>query len=359
MRCAESEGTGGVPLADRGAVPARRSAREPLEPTVLAEFILDLNLISRGIRYCLSGRVAAMSLATSFAIFLCSRAVLDIQYSTSLEIVAYGTIFPLTFGIECAFANREKAVQGLAEIKALASTIYMQAASWDRTGSGNFAAKMNMILMDMIKHMEIYCRNPLASQVSFPLRRDVNSGSADHYVYDAFARLAHEIELRGPDMGYEPKGRQGGMMGKGRLWECTRRIMCAWEDVKTVRYYTSPRVLRRFCHCMIHAIPILLAPYWVYFCAEDHDQTIDPLYGCVSGYFLGIIFCVILITLDRVRDGLDFCFEGSEDLDQINWVVWKQQLTRLDEIGVEGPDARARACVQQRRRSISSAASAS
>ena len=361
-RPAEAEGTGGVALADwwsaSGAMPPRRGAREPLAPTMLGNLILDLNLISRGIRYCCSGRVAAMSLATTFAIFLCSRAVFNIQYSTSLEIVAYGTIFPLTFGIECAFANRERAVQGLAEVKALASTIYMQAASWDRSGSGACAARMRAILMDMIKHMEIYCRNPLASQVSFPLRRGLNRASADHYVYDAFARLFHEIETRGPDMGYAPKGRQGGMMGKGRLWESARRMIIAWEDVKTVRYYTSPRVLRRFCFFMIHAIPILLAPYWVHFCAEDHDGTIealDPLYGCFSGYFLGVIFCVILITLDRVRDGLDLCFEGSEEVDQINWVVWKQQLTRLHEIGADGPEIRAKAdmhSVLQRRRSV-------
>ena len=43
----------------------------------------------------------------------------------------------------------------------------------------------------------------------------------------------------------------------------------------------------------------------------------------------------------QVRDGLDLPFEGSEDFDSINWVVWKQQLTRLHEVGAEGPEMRA------------------
>jgi len=299
-----------APTAERSRqLQPRRSVRTPPAPTALGHLVLDLNLISRGIRYCISMRVASMAIATSFAIFLCSRAVLNIQYSTSLEIVAYGTIFPLTFGIECAFANRERAVQGLAEIKALASTIYMQASAWDRTGKGVFGERVRAILMDMIAHMEIYCRNPLATQVSFPLRRGINRSSADHFVYDTFSKLGNEFELRGPDMGYAPRGQQGGMMGKGRLWESMRRMICAWEDVKTVRFYNSPKVLRRFCFLTIHALPILLAPYWVSFCASDHtSEALDPLYGCFSGYFLGVIFCVVLVTLDRVRLSLYILF---------------------------------------------------
>lgn len=284
-------------------LPARRSVRTPIAPSALGSLLLDLSLISRGIRYCLSMRVAAMSLATSFAVFLCSRAILNLRYSTSLEIVAYGTIFPLTFGIECAFANRERAVTGLGEIKAMASTIYMHATSWDRSGKGELGERIRAILMDMMEHMEIYCRHPIATQLSFPVRRQVNPHSSDHFVYDAFARLGLEFETRGPDMGYAPKGGQGGMMGKGRLWECMRRLMCAWEEVKTVRYYNSPKVLRRFCFFTIHAIPILLAPYWSSFCEADREEkfeVLDPLYGCFSGYFLSVIFCVVLITLDRV-----------------------------------------------------------
>jgi len=310
-------------------LPPRRSVRTPIAPTALGSVLLDLSLISQGIRYCLSMRVAAMSLATSFAVFLCSRAILNIRYSTSLEIVAYGTIFPLTFGIECAFANRERAVTGLGEIKAMASTIYMQATSWDRSGRGVFGEEVRAILVEMMEHMEIYCRNPRATQMSFPIRRQINPRSADHFVYDAFARLAQEFETRGPDMGYAPRGRQGGMMGKGRLWECMRRLMCAWEEVKTVRHYNSPKVLRRFCFFTIHAIPILLAPYWSSFCEVDREEkfeVLDPLYGCFSGYFLSVIFCVVLITLDRVRDGLDLPFEDSTNMDCINWNVWKSNM---------------------------------
>jgi hypothetical protein len=37
-----------------------------------------------------------------------------------------------------------------------------------------------------------------------------------------------------------------------------------------------------------------------------------------------------------VRDGLDLPFEGTGDFDQIQWDIWKQQLTRLEELGANG-----------------------
>ena len=43
----------------------------------------------------------------------------------------------------------------------------------------------------------------------------------------------------------------------------------------------------------------------------------------------------------QVRDGLDLPFESTGNLDQVNWVVWKQQLTCLEEMGPGGPEARA------------------
>ena len=104
-RPVEAQGTNSIAMEDHCSLQPRRSVRTPVPPTALGNLVLDLNLISRGIRYCMSMRVAAMSLATSFAIFLCSRAVLNIKYSTSLEIVPYGTIFPLTFGIEYSVLN--------------------------------------------------------------------------------------------------------------------------------------------------------------------------------------------------------------------------------------------------------------
>ena len=301
-RPVEEQDTNSIPLVNRSMLPPRRPEIKSEKGPSLGNWLIDLNIIIRGIRYCLSVRVGVMCLATSFAIFLCSKAVLNLEYNTSLEIVTYGTIFPLTFGIQCAFGHREGAIKGLATVKALCAAIYMQANAWDRSGTGVIAEKLRSILMEMTKNMEIYCRNPINTQVSYPISRKINPKSADHFVYDAFAKLAAVFELHGPDMGYEVQGTKGGFQGKGRLIENLRRLICAWESVKLVRNYTSPKVLRNFCFFTIHALPILLAPYWCHFCKSDHADLLDPekLYGCFSGYFLGMIFCIVLITLDKV-----------------------------------------------------------
>ena len=73
-------------------------------------------------------------------------------------------------------------------------------------------------------------------------------------------------------------------------------------------------------------------------CTSDRKEERVSDYACACAYLCG-----------QVRDGLDLPFEGAGDFDQINWIVWKQQLTRLEELGFNGPEMRAKAHYQDRR----------
>lgn len=62
-----------------------------------------------------------------------------------------------------------------------------------------------------------------------------------------------------------------------------------------------------FCFFLIHVTPVALAPYWMHFCSKEHDGaalrqdtfTVEPQYGCASGYLVGVLFSTILTTMYR------------------------------------------------------------
>ena len=283
--------------------------RNEADQPISSKFLQNIQIITRGVAYCLSGHVCTIGAATVVAIFICSRAFLNIRFTTSLEVVAYGTVFPLTFGIQVAFDNRERALDGLACIKSMIASIFFLLKSWEVGKEGKIQRSFAPYFNELVENMQKYCTRE-------QVRHSDGQESADHLVYDTFAKIAAEIELQSSTLGYEP-GTKGGQMGKGRAWECLKRMICAWEDVKMARCYISPRGLRCFCFFTIHVAPIVLAPYWLDFCkSEQGAETLDPLYGCYSAYFLGITFSVILITLHRIRDALDSPFTTT-DFDQV------------------------------------------
>ena len=221
-RPVEEQDTNSIPLVNRSMLPPRRHEIKSEKGPSLGNWLIDLNIIIRGIRYCLSVRVGVMCLATSFAIFLCSKAVLNLKYNTSLEIVTYGTIFPLTFGIQCAFGHREGAIKGLATVKALCAAIYMQANAWDRSGTGVIAEKLRSILMEMTKNMEIYCRNPINTQISYPVSRPL--------CLRCVCKIGRGIWAPWPRHGLWSSRHKGWFSGQGSSdWESKTLDMCMGE----------------------------------------------------------------------------------------------------------------------------------
>ena len=102
----------------------------------------------------------------------------------------------------------------------------------------------------------------------------------------------------------------------------------------------TPIGLRLFCFALIHISPLLLAPYWNHFCREQTATELPSQYGCESGYFVGIVYVLIVITLYRVQTELENPFDG-DGADDVNWDMWRAQLEDLSCYGAEGPKKRA------------------
>jgi len=294
--------------------------------------------------FCLSWHAIFMIVVTVFATFLCSPLIFNLRFQTSIAIFSYGTITPLTFGIGASFAGRDDTVASLGKLKALVISLYMTMNFWDETEDKRFGKELLPILEEMLRCMEIVCRNQPEGLNLDGSGMDPGTCEADERVYDAVAEIAQVIESRGADIGLE--NARGAEAGIGRAWECVRKILQEWEGIKHSRFYPSPQGLRNFCFFLSHLAPVALAPFWLSFCAKEskgldlevHD---DPVYGCVSAYFVGIIFTIVVVTLHEVRDGLDNPF--NQGVDGVQWERWHNQLSCISKLHPDGPELRAAA----------------
>jgi hypothetical protein len=95
-------------------------------------------------------------------------------------------------------------------------------------------------------------------------------------------------------------------------------VMCwAFERLRVVREYRSPRTIQAFSKVLVFLIPIVLSPYYVHI-GHDPNEEDGPTW---APYYIAILVSFVLGSLQAVEDALDDPFDGiSEDdinLDQL------------------------------------------
>lgn len=83
--------------------------------------------------------------------------------------------------------------------------------------------------------------------------------------------------------------------------------MChAFERLRVIREYRSPRTIRSFTKVFIFLMPIVLSPYYVHMGIKSGNTW--------SPYYIAVLTSFIFGTLQGVQDVLDDPFDGiSED----------------------------------------------
>lgn len=80
----------------------------------------------------------------------------------------------------------------------------------------------------------------------------------------------------------------------------------AFERLRVIREYRSPRGIRSFTKVFIFVMPILISPYYV-FVGISSGNTWSP-------YYISLVTTFVFGTLQGVQDVLDDPFDGiSED----------------------------------------------
>jgi len=81
----------------------------------------------------------------------------------------------------------------------------------------------------------------------------------------------------------------------------------AYENIKHIYQYRTPRTLRSFSDLFITILPPLYGPYFVHISA-------DYSYGLT--YVTPVLFAVILVSLDNIQEHLENPFDqiGEDDV---------------------------------------------
>ena len=86
--------------------------------------------------------------------------------------------------------------------------------------------------------------------------------------------------------------------------------MChAFERLRVIREYRSPRTIRSFTKVFIFLMPIVLSPYYVHMGIKSGNLW--------SPYYIAVLTSFIFGTLQGVQDVLDDPFDGRSE-DDIN-----------------------------------------
>lgn len=226
--------------------------------------------------------VAAMAVLSTY---LCHRYNLLADFP--LTIITTAVIFPIVFSIGGAYKRRESALREYGSLKAHGRAIYFAARDWPQNSDEETRAKTRTLLGDLMKA----CRKLFTEPID-------KMPPNEEAVYRIFSQLSsHIISLR------NEKG-----LASGEASRCNQylsKAIIAFESVKHIYQYRTPRALRLYSDIFIVVLPILYGPY---FAAQEFSKGLE--------YLLPILFSVVLVTLDQIQEHLENPFDqiGEDDI---------------------------------------------
>jgi hypothetical protein len=219
--------------------------------------------------------------------YLCSRFGIAAQFP--LTLIATAVVFPIVFSIGGAYKRRENALTKYSSIKAHGRAIYFASRDWlentDDTIQGKAKSLMGALLMN--------CRTLFVHDVSQMSEHEEN-------VYKVFSQISTFIkeDLRGKGL---PSGETS------RCNQFLSKMIIAFEDIKHIYQYRTPRTLHAFSGFFVSVLPILYGPYFVAI-AENYSS------GLI--YVMPILFTIVLVSLDNIQEHLENPFDqiGEDDI---------------------------------------------
>ena len=243
-------------------------------------------------------RLKTITLLLNFKAFVvASLAVLStyfclkwgISANFPLTLIATAIVFPIVFSINSAYKRREMALDDYAALKAHGRAIYYATRDW-------------LDDADAIKQER--CRNLLgklllSTRELFGAPR-VEMHEREARVYNNFSELSLFIrnELR-----------QAGL-ASGEVSRCNQylsKMVLAFEQIKHVYQYRTPRTLRAFSDFFITVLPPLYGPYFAYLAGDFSGGLV---------YVMPALFAIILVSLDSIQGHLENPFDqiGQDDV---------------------------------------------
>ncbi len=205
-----------------------------------------------------------------------------------LTLIATAIVFPVVFSIGGAYKRREAALDQYGNLKAHGRAIFFASRDWLEDSDPPTQQKVKHLLGGLLSACREMFTKPIAAMEE-----------NERAVYGAFSDLSLFIKsLRG-------KGLAGGEVS--RCNQYLSKMIIAFESIKHIYQYRTPRTLRAYSDFFILVLPVLYGPHFAEL-AKDYAPGL--------GYLMPILFSVIFVALDNIQDHLENPFDqiGEDDV---------------------------------------------
>ena len=213
---------------------------------------------------------------------------LGITADFPLTLVATAIVLPLVFSISTAYNRREKALEDYAKLKAHGRALYLASRDWLPGKDDRRDAELKSALFELLSASRDMFTSPLSDKPRYEAR-----------IYAAFGRLSLFVrEMRAKDLSPTECA---------RLNQYVSHMMAAFENIKHIYEYRTPRTLRAFSEFFILLLSVLYGPYFAYQAVEFRPDLF---------FVMPALFALILVGLSNIQDHLENPFDqiGQDDV---------------------------------------------
>jgi predicted membrane chloride channel (bestrophin family) len=237
------------------------------------------------IRAIITLKTALVTALAVLATYLATRYNLAADFP--LTLVGIAVVFPLVFSISGAYKRREVALGQYGSIKGHGRAIYF--AARDRMEPDpETLARARQLLFELLDACRDLFRTPVKRMAP-----------QEERVYQSFSDLSGFVKS------FRTKG-----LASGEVSRCNQylsKMLIAFENVKHIYQYRTPRTLRAYSALFIYLLPIVYPPYFAEI-ARDFAAGLT--------YVMPVLFTVVLVSLENIQEHLENPFDqiGEDDV---------------------------------------------
>ena len=235
----------------------------------------------------LSVRAIVITCLAVVSTMLCLK--YDILADFPMSLIGTAVIFPIVFSIGGAYKRREVALREYGGLKAHGRAIFFAARDWLEVSDPEATEEVKGLLKELLSN----CRELFKTPVEKMEDEEVK-------VYESFSKLSLYIKS------LRKKG-----LASGEASRCNQflsKMAIAFENVKHIYQYRTPRTLRAYSRVFITVLPILYGPYFAAIGKEYSQAWLT--------YIMPVLLTLVLTSLDNIQEHLENPFDqiGEDDV---------------------------------------------
>lgn len=209
-----------------------------------------------------------------------------------LTIIGIAVVFPIVFSIGGAYSRRESALVQYGIMKSMGRVIFLASRDWLRDD----APKARENIDNFRTHIYNIFRLCVAL---FQNSKTDHFSDEEKAIYNEFSKLSKTIEV------LRDRGLSGSEVSRVNAY--LSKFITAFESLKHIYQYRTPRTLRLYSKFFIYTILIVLGPYFAIL-AENQSLWL--------AFITPTLFAMVFTGLDNIQEHLENPFDqvGEDDI---------------------------------------------